>query len=132
MAITESNAKIVEAANGTGVPVAPRTTMYLLVGVVLGFAMPLVYMFLWEFFNTKVRSKTDIEKALSVPIIGEIPEKGKDREEDYIVVAENGKDMITESFRILHSNIQFFLQDPSQRLYRWCRQYQVKESRILV
>ena len=116
LAITESNAKIVEAANGTGIPVAPRTVMYLLVGFVLGFALPLVYMFLWEFFNTKVRSKADVEKALSIPIIGEIPEKGKDREEDYIVVTESGKDIITEAFRILHSNIQFFLQDPSQKV----------------
>ena len=114
--IDAAAAKIVEAANGTGIPVAPRTIMYLLVGLVLGLAMPLVYMFLWEFFNTKVRSKTDIEKLVTIPIIGEIPEKGKDREEDYIVVTENGKDMITESFRILHSNIQFFLQDPSQKV----------------
>ena len=116
LAVTESNAKIVESANGTGVPIAPRTMMYVLVGIVLGIAVPFIYIFLWEFFNTKVRSRVDIEKVIDVPVIGEIPEKPKGREDDDIVVSENGNDALTEAFRMLHSNIQFFLHEPSQKV----------------
>ena len=116
LAVTESNAKVVEAANGTGVPIAPRTMMFLLVGAVLGFAIPFVYVFLWEFFNTKVRSKADIEKVIDVPVIGEIPEKAKGKEQEEIVVSQDGKDPITEAFRLLHSNVQFFMPDASQKV----------------
>ena len=116
LAVTESNAKIVESANGTGVPIAPRTMMYVLVGIVLGIAVPFIYIFLWEFFNTKVRSRVDIEKVIDAPVIGEIPEKPKGREDDDIVVSENGNDALTEAFRMLHSNIQFFLHEPSQKV----------------
>lgn len=116
LAVTESNAKIVESANGTGVPIVPRTMIYVLVGVVLGIVIPFVYIFLWEFFNTKVRSRVDVEKAINVPVIGEIPEKPKGRENDDIVVFENGNDSLTEAFRMLHSNIHFFMNEPSQKV----------------
>ena len=72
LAVTESNAKIVESANGTGIPIAPRTIMFLLVGAVLGAVIPFAVIFLREFFNTKVRSRVDVEKVVSIPIIGEI------------------------------------------------------------
>ncbi|MBR5784661.1 MAG: hypothetical protein IKY43_05790 [Bacteroidales bacterium] len=62
LAVTESNAKVIESANGVNIPIAPRTMLFVLVGLVLGFGIPFAYVFLMGFFNTKVRSKADIEK----------------------------------------------------------------------
>ena len=53
--------------------------------------------------------KPDVEKALSIPVLGEIPSKPERRQKDEVLVTANGTDTVTEAFRILHSNIPFFL-----------------------
>ena len=47
----------------------------------------------------------------SLPILGEIPQKPAARVNDEIIVTANGTDVVTEAFRLLHSNIPFFLKE---------------------
>ena len=109
LAVTVSNAKVVEPAivNLTG----PRLVMFALVALVLGLALPALIMFCISFFDTKLRSKVDVERNTSLPILGEIPQKPAARVNDEIIVTANGTDVVTEAFRLLHSNIPFFLKD---------------------
>ncbi|MBR5092582.1 MAG: polysaccharide biosynthesis tyrosine autokinase, partial [Bacteroidales bacterium] len=109
LAITMANAKVVEPAI-VGLK-GPRLMMFALVALVLGLAIPAVVMFLINFFDTKLRSKADIEKMTSLPILGEIPSKPAARVNDEIIVTANGTDVVTEAFRLLHSNIPFFLKE---------------------
>ena len=109
LAVTIVPAKIVEPAARTNM--GPHLSMYILVGLILGAALPALVMFLINFFNVKLRSKSDIERAMTIPILGEIPQKPEGRANDEIIVTANGTDVVTEAFRILHSNIPFFLKE---------------------
>ena len=109
LAITMANAKVVEPAvtRLSG----PRLMMFGLIAIVLGLAIPAAVMFLISFFDTKLRTKQDVEKMTSLPVLGEIPSKPENRKNDEIIVTANGTDVVTEAFRLLHSNIPFFLKD---------------------
>ena len=109
LAVTISNAKVVEPSKTS--LTAPRLMMFALVAIVLGLALPGVIMFCISFFDTKLRSKGDIERFTNLPILGEIPQKPAARANDEIIVTANGTDVVTEAFRLLHSNIPFFLKD---------------------
>ena len=109
LAVTIVPAKIVEPAARSNM--GPHLSMYILVGLLLGAALPALVMFLINFFNVKLRSKSDIERAMTIPILGEIPQKPEGRANDEIIVTANGTDVVTEAFRILHSNIPFFLKE---------------------
>ncbi len=117
LAITVANAKVVESANR--VSVSPRLMMYALVSLVLGLALPVVVIFCINFFNHKIRSRGDVERALSVPILGEIPTKPENRAGDEIQVTATGNDRITESFRILHSNLPYFMNSEENKVVQF-------------
>ena len=109
LAVTISNAKVVEPSKST--LTAPKLMMFALVAIVLGLALPALIMFGISFFDTKLRSKSDIERMTNLPILGEIPQKPAARANDEIIVTANGTDVVTEAFRLLHSNLPFFMKD---------------------
>ena len=109
LAVTISNAKVVEPAI-VGLK-GPRLMMFALVAIVLGLAIPAAVFFLVNFFDVKLRSKFDVEKNTTIPVLGEIPQKPATRVNDEIIVTATGTDVVTEAFRLLHSNIPFFLKD---------------------
>ncbi len=109
MAITEPNAKVIEAATGTG-PVSPVTSRIMLMGLLLGLLIPalLLYAVYWYYsLDTKVHTRHDIEDNMDVPIIGELPAKKQHLADKEIIVTENGHDRITEACRIIRSNIDY-------------------------
>lgn len=106
LAITESNARIVDSAYGSNVPVAPKVSMIFLLAFVLGCAIPAAVMYLREILSTSIRGRKDIEDNTTIPFLGEIPQKEGNSEND-VVVCENGRDSISEAFRIVRTNMDF-------------------------
>lgn len=110
-AITESNARIIDPASGSSRPVAPRSMIILLASMILGAALPAGLFGILSILDTKVHSRKDLELALSIPLLGDIPEdrnkpkKGEERRQ--IVVHENGRDSVSEAFRIIRTNMDF-------------------------
>ncbi len=117
LAITVANAKVVESASL--ISVSPRLMMYALVSLVLGLALPFVVIFCANFFNSKVRSRIDVERGLNVPILGEIPSKPEHRAGDEIQVTATGNDRVTEAFRILHANLSYFMSDNRDKVIQF-------------
>ncbi len=107
IAITESNARIVDPAFGSARPVSPRTMIALLAALILGFAIPFGVIYLHMTFSTTVKSRKDIERYLSAPYLGDIPAATGGINSKGVVVRENGRDSISESFRILRTNMSF-------------------------
>lgn len=107
--ITESNARVVEPAKGPYGPISPVGSTYYLIAVAVGLGLPALVLFLSFVLNTKIRNRKDIEDNLTVPFLGDIPfhkwPKGKMREET--VVRADGKDAVTEAFRMLRTNIGY-------------------------
>jgi capsular exopolysaccharide synthesis family protein len=106
-AITESNARIIDPANGSNAPVAPQTKIVLLAAFILGLVIPSGSLWLKNTLNTTVRSRKDVEDVLSIPILGEIPLRKKKERSHEVVVRENGRDPVSEAFRIIRTNMDF-------------------------
>ncbi|MBQ2419399.1 MAG: chromosome partitioning protein ParA, partial [Alistipes sp.] len=107
LAITENTARIVDSAFGPLRPVAPRKSFILLIALVLGCAVPFVILYLRELLDTTVRSKHDITKFTSVPYLGDIPVYNGPRTARGVVVRANGRDNVSEAFRIVRTNMAF-------------------------
>lgn len=104
--MTERNARIIDPASGSNVPVAPKSMMIFLASIVLGCAIPAGVLWMLVISDTKVRSRKDVEGVLSVPFLGEIPMRDK-KDKNEVVVHENGRDSVSEAFRIVRTNMDF-------------------------
>lgn len=106
LAITENSARIIDSAFGPLKPIAPRKPLIMLMMLVLGIAVPFSIVYLREMFNTSVRGRRDIERSTSVPYLGDIPVfEGKMHRS--VAVRENGRDNVSEAFRIIRTNMTF-------------------------
>lgn len=110
--ITESNARVVDAATGSDAPVAPKAMMIIMAALALGCVIPAGVLYLITIMDTKVRDRKEIEDNLTAPFLGEIPyrerEKGEKGEKDNtLVIRENGRDSVSEAFRIVRTNMEF-------------------------
>ena len=108
-AMADNNARVIDSADGSDAPIAPQRNSILLLGLLVGLAVPAVACLAIMFMDTRVRNRKDIEGAVNVPFLGEIPldrnvQKQKNAK---AVVSEHGDDMVSESFRILRTNLTF-------------------------
>ena len=63
--------------------------------------------------NNKVKSREDLEKqAKEIPVVGEIPRVEK---KDSEMVLKNDRSVLAESFRILHTNLQYLITNTSDK-----------------
>ena len=106
LAMTESNIKVIDYAKGPLAPVAPKSTFILAIALLLGLAIPAILFWLLDILDVSVRGRRDVEDAISAPFLGEIPKKA-DMEGRQIVVREDGRDSISEAFRIIRTNMDF-------------------------
>lgn len=114
-ATAESNARIIDTAYGSNKPISPKKTLIYLIAIMLGAAIPCVVIYIIELLNTTVRGRKEIEEALSIPFLGDIPAyHGK--AEYGIAVRATGRDMLSESFRILRTNMSFMGIDSEQKV----------------
>lgn len=111
LAITEANIRVIEAPFGSRAPIAPKRMSFFMIAFAIGFIIPFAYFFLREMWNTGVRGRKDIENATTLPVLGEIPTRREEKADEEIVVSEKKNDRITESFRLLRSNLSFMNKD---------------------
>ncbi len=106
-ASTINNSRIVEPADASSIPVKPNRKAYYLIALLIGLAVPVLIILLRELFNDKVLGKSDIERFTRVPVLGEI---GHSEVSATLVVSSTNRSYIAEQFRILRTNLQFFIQ----------------------
>lgn len=108
--ITESNARIIDPASGSNLPVAPKANMILFAAFLLGCVIPAGVIWLITTQDTRVRDRKDVEGKLSIPFLGEIPyreSKKGEKSNELMVVRENGHDSVSEAFRVVRTNMDF-------------------------
>ena len=105
-ATAESNARVIDHAYGSNKPVSPRSLVVLAFAFIMGICIPLAILYIREIMNTSVRSRRDIDEALTIPYLGDVPQySGKVG--NGIVVREDSRDALSESFRMLRTNLSF-------------------------
>ena len=114
LAVTAPKAKIVDAAYSAKEPVSPKSKIVLLAALILGIIIPFLFIYLRNLLSNKLKDRNDIEAVTKeIPIVGEVPRIGK---KDSDLIANNDRSVLAESFRILHTNLQYLLLDAGDKL----------------
>ena len=119
MASNSPDNSVIDAARlSTTKKVAPKSMMVYLVCIVLGCAVPAVFIFLKEILNLKVLEKSDIEKITKLPIIGQIPYTSpRDASSSSTFVIDSPKSPISEAFRSIRTNIEYIVQGKEKCIF---------------
>ena len=107
LAVTAPKARVVDEAYVTPIPVAPKSSIVMMMGLLAGLIVPFLLIYLMLMFDDKVKNKHDIERlAKGKTVLGEIPSLERGQSE---VVLQNDLTPLAEAFRILITNMSFML-----------------------
>ncbi|GAA4274216.1 polysaccharide biosynthesis tyrosine autokinase [Aquimarina gracilis] len=110
--ITLSNARVIDRASTlNSYPVSPNKRIIYAGALFIGFLIPFMIIYLSDLLNVKITSREDLEKVLSMPIIGAIP---KVKSKSKIVISPNDRSGVAEAFRILRTNLDFLMAGTSK------------------
>jgi tyrosine-protein kinase Etk/Wzc len=85
--------------------VAPKKILNYLIALFLGFFLPTSFVIMKDFLNNKITDPEEIEKITSFPVIGRI---FHNFHRSKLIVNDHINSSVTESFRALNANFQFF------------------------
>ena len=114
LAVTAPKAKIVDRAYSSVEAVSPKPKIILLAALILGLLIPFLAIYLKALLNNKIKSREDIERVTNnIPVVGEIPHvERKDSE----MILKNDRSVLAESFRILHTNLQYLIVNTADKV----------------
>jgi tyrosine-protein kinase Etk/Wzc len=106
MASVIANSKVVESAYPSNAPVKPNRRSIQLLAMLIGVAIPAIFIFMMEVVNDKITTRFDIEKITQAAVLGEV---GHSYSDSTLVVSKTNRGMVAEQFRIVRSNLQYVL-----------------------
>lgn len=109
LAATADKGKLVELPQYVG-KVSPKTNIILLLGLILGIAIPSLVLYLLQFLRYRIEGHDDVEALTDIPIIADVAvanDAAKTRAD--IVVHENENNQMEEIFRSMRTNLQFMM-----------------------
>ena len=104
-AATVASSRSLEDAIASDTPIKPDKKSTYLLALFFGLIIPIGIIFIFETFNDKLRTRDEIEKKTSVPIIGEIGHA----EEGRFAVTHGTRTVVAEQFRIARSSAHYLL-----------------------
>ncbi|MDF1527247.1 MAG: polysaccharide biosynthesis tyrosine autokinase [bacterium] len=106
-----SKVRVVDPATVPTKPLKPKPARNILLGMILGMMLGVGFAFFTEYFDDTIKSDTDVESLVGVPLYGTVQfvKEARDRrkQERPHLVIEEPRSPVTESFRILRTNILF-------------------------
>ena len=111
LAATADKGKLIDNPVFAG-KVSPKNSMIMLIALILGLAIPAIFLFLVEFFRYKIEGHNDVVKLTKLPIIADVAvASAHAKTKADIVVHENKNNLMEEIFRTLRTNLQFLLKE---------------------
>lgn len=98
-------------------PVHPKHLLIYIVGFVSGIVFSLIFVIARYLLHNTITTVKEVEQLVSVPILGTVPlyRKGKDQVSK-MVVDQNPKSAISESFRSIRTNMDFLNADTKNKI----------------
>jgi len=93
--------------------VSPNKRQNYLIGILMGFLLPSIFIFLKEYLNDTIMEKKDVERITQLPVLGYINHEEKTGD---IIIPDKPKSIIAESFRALRTSLQYFIQGKSNQV----------------
>ena len=97
---TKSYLKIINSPVGSSVPVFPRKNIILLAGLLIGLALPVGLIYIFQLFDTRIKSIEEVENEIETQVISEIVKVSNNEGDKYNTLT------IGESFRFLDVNLE--------------------------
>ncbi|MFO7657779.1 MAG: polysaccharide biosynthesis tyrosine autokinase [Bacteroidales bacterium] len=86
-------------------PVTPKKMLNLLIAILLGMVIPTSVIMGRDFFNNRINDPEEIEAMTQLPILGKV---FRNYRKTNLVVSQYPNSSVTESFRAVRTNFQFF------------------------
>lgn len=99
--------RVVEPANLPTTSVGTSKILIIALAGLVGFVLSAGAAYLIEFLDRSIKSTSDVERILNYPVIGYISMM-PENENNATYVLDHPHSVITESFRLLQSNLEFF------------------------
>ena len=100
--------EVVDPSDSDINPVRPKTTLVYLLALLAGIGIPLLWIWITDTFDNKVRNDEDIKKISDMPITGHIPHSLLKKNK---IVFDDASSITAEAFRSLRSRMQFFTKE---------------------
>lgn len=97
-----------------GGQLSPKPIRNYSIAALLGIVIPFGIFILFEIVNNKVQSKEDIDKLTSIPFVGGVGHKSG---ASNLIVSERPKSGVSESFRALRSNLNYFTGNKPKQIF---------------
>jgi capsular exopolysaccharide synthesis family protein len=113
-----NNIRLIDRAEPPLAPVRPRTRVNLILGLILGLVGGAGLAFFFEFIDNTVKTQEDVEGLLRLPFLGIIPSFRGDVGERIatdLFAHEHPKSSVTESCRVIRTNLLFAAPDKTLR-----------------
>ncbi len=112
---TSPNAKIIDDAHTSYIPVSPVSKMVYIASILIGLGIPFGFFYVKNMLDTKIHNREDLEKLIkNVPVLGEVPRLSRN---DKGLIMNNDRSILSESFRIIRTNFDFIKRNKSEEKY---------------
>lgn len=106
LAITNPSVKVVDYAVFSSQPIYPNRGVIFSTALLIGLLLPVLGIYFYHLSNNKIQAKDEIETQLpNIPVVAEIPFI----EADHKTIRSIDRSVLSESFRILRTNLNFIL-----------------------
>jgi tyrosine-protein kinase Etk/Wzc len=107
--------KILSPATLPTVPISPKKYLILGVGLVASIVLNFFFVGISYLLNNKITSVQEVERSITVPLLGVIPASHRKSNSVFHVV-DNPKSVVSESIRSLRTNLDFFSSGESKKI----------------
>jgi tyrosine-protein kinase Etk/Wzc len=105
LSATEPNARVIDAAKASKIPVAPKKNIIYLAALLLGLLVPFGVIYLMDLLDTKIKSRLDLDGKTLIPFIGDVPTSDSPSE----IIKSESRTSSAEALRIIRTNLEFMV-----------------------